>query len=145
MGSYKKPLICDTENLKNISTLLQKVTIKCGDYKVCANFIDKNTFVYIDPPYRPLTKTASFTSYAEIGFDDNEQIALGKFVDIISSKNAKIIISNSDPKNTDENDHFFEEIYSQYRIDRVNAKRMINCNANSRGEVKELLISNFGG
>lgn len=145
IGSYKKPLICDTENLKNINRLLQKVTINCGDYKVCENFIDENTFVYIDPPYRPLTDTASFTSYAEMNFDDNEQIALGQFVNIVSEKGAKVVISNSDPKNIDQNDNFFDELYRRYRIERVNAKRMINCNADNRGEVKELLISNFGG
>lgn len=143
MGAYKKPLICDSDNLKNISKLLQNVTIKCGNYSECENFIDENTFVYIDPPYRPLTETASFTSYAEMDFNDAEQIALGKFVDRISSKGAKVVVSNSDPKNTDENDHFFDELYKQYQIDRVNAKRMINCNANSRGDVKELLISNY--
>ena len=63
IGSYKKPPICDAENLRYISKLLQNVEIKCGDYKDCANFIDDKTFVYIDPPYRPLTVTASFTSY----------------------------------------------------------------------------------
>ncbi|MEG3029855.1 MAG: DNA adenine methylase [Oscillospiraceae bacterium] len=145
MGEYKKPLICNAENLNNISTLLQNVTIKCGNYSECESFIDSNTFVYIDPPYRPLTVTASFTSYAEMDFNDDEQIALGEFVDRISSNGAKVVISNSDPKNADENDNFFDELYSQYQIDRVNAKRMINCNANSRGDVKELLISNFGG
>ena len=75
MGSYKKPLICDTENLQNINILIQNVTIKCGNYIECESFIDNNTFVYIDPPYRPLTETASFTSYAEMDFTDEEQIS----------------------------------------------------------------------
>lgn len=145
MGAYKKPLICDIENLKNINILLENVTIKCGNYSECESFIDKNTFVYIDPPYRPLTETASFTSYAEIDFNDNEQIMLGRFVDEISIKGAKIVISNSDPKNSNKNDLFFDELYNKYIIDRVNAKRMINSKANNRGYIKELLISNFGG
>lgn len=145
MGAYKKPLICDKENLEKISKLLQKVTIRCGDYKECENFIDNKTFVYIDPPYRPLTETSSFTSYAEMNFDDNEQIALGRYVDRLSKRGAKVIISNSDPKNTDSEDDFFDELYSQYRIDRVEAKRMINCNADSRGNISELIISNFEG
>lgn len=143
MGAYKNPIICNTENLQNISKLLQNVIITWGDYKDCEKFIDNKTFVYIDPPYRPLTETASFTSYAEINFNDNEQIALGRFIDKISSKGAKVVVSNSDPKNADENDHFFDKLYSKYQINRVNAKRMINCNANSRGDIKELLISNF--
>ncbi|MEG0586260.1 MAG: Dam family site-specific DNA-(adenine-N6)-methyltransferase, partial [Christensenellaceae bacterium] len=69
MGAYKRPLVCDTSNLNAISKLLQKVEIRCGDYKNCLEFIDENAFVYIDPPYRPLTATASFTSYAEADFN----------------------------------------------------------------------------
>ena len=68
MGSYKKPPICDAENLRYISALLVNVEIRCGDYSQCTDFIDENTFVYIDPPYRPLTETASFTSYSESEF-----------------------------------------------------------------------------
>lgn len=143
MGAYKKPLICDRENLLTINKLLQGIQIRCGDYKECAGFIDKNTFVYIDPPYRPLSITASFTAYSENVFDDHEQIALGKFVDEIHQKGAKAVISNSDPKNTDKNDHFFDKIYKKYNIERVTAKRMINCNSERRGEISELLISNY--
>lgn len=143
MGSYKKPMICDAENLKAINARLQNVTIKCGDYKECLDFIDENTFVYIDPPYRPLTQTASFTSYDETVFDDKEQRKLGAFVDSITQKKAKVIISNSDPKNSDAQDEFFDEIYSNYTIERVTAKRMINCNGQSRGNISELLISNY--
>lgn len=145
MGSYKQPLICDTGNLKNINKLLQKVEIRCGDYRQCEHFIDCNTFVYIDPPYRPLTNTANFTAYADMQFGDAEQVALARFIDKISSKGAKIVASNSDPKNIDSNDHFFDNLYDKYQIDRVNAKRMINSNANNRGEIKELLMSNFIG
>lgn len=145
MGAYKKPVICDEQNLMEISKLLQKVTIKCGDYKNCLGYVDKNTFVYIDPPYRPLTETASFTSYAETVFDDREQVALGQFVDRLTDKGAKVVISNSDPKNSDENDTFFDELYNKYNITRVTAKRMINCNGESRGNISELLISNYEG
>ncbi len=143
MGAYKKPVICDKDNLIAISALLKNVNIKCSDYKECLGFIDKNTFVYIDPPYRPLTATASFTSYAAADFNDKEQIELAAFVDSITAKNAKVVISNSDPKNSDEEDTFFDDLYGQYEILRVNAKRMINCNGESRGDVSELLISNY--
>lgn len=142
IGAYKNPPICDAENLKLISGLLKNVQIKCGDYSKCAEFIDENTFVYIDPPYRPLTATASFTSYSENEFGDKQQIELGKFVDEISEKGAKIVVSNSDPKNSDENDSFFDDLYSSYTIMRVSAKRMINSKASGRGRVKELLIYN---
>jgi len=143
IGSYKKPPICDSDNLKTISTLLQGVTIRCGDYSECADFIDDNTFVYIDPPYRPLTATASFTAYSENAFNDDEQIRLGQFVDYLNQKGAKVVISNSDPKNTDENDHFFDNLYSSYSIQRVSANRMINSNGNSRGSISELIICNY--
>lgn len=143
IGSYKKPLICDTTNLTAINKILQNVNIKCGDYKECIDFIDENTFVYIDPPYRPLTETASFTSYSETEFNDTEQINLSNFVDNITTKNAKVVLSNSDPKNSNDTDTFFDDLYCKYEISRVYAKRMINCNGENRGNVTELLISNF--
>lgn len=142
MGSYKNPPICDAENLRYISSLLQNVQIKCGDYKDCSDFIDNNTFVYIDPPYRPLTETASFTSYNENKFGDQQQIELGHFIDEITENGAKVVASNSDPKNADENDNFFDNLYAKYKIERVSAKRMINSKANGRGSISEILITN---
>lgn len=143
IGSYKNPLICDEKNLREASEKLQKVTIVCADYKESVNFIDEKTFVYFDPPYRPLTDTASFTSYTENDFDDEKQIELAKFVETVHEKGAKILVSNSDPRNVNPEDNFFDEIYSAYNIQRVKASRMINCQAESRGKIKELLISNF--
>lgn len=143
MGAYKNPPICDAENLRLISKLLQNVQIKCGDYSECAEFIDENTFVYIDPPYRPLTATASFTSYSENEFGDKQQIELGKFIDDITAEGAKVVASNSDPKNADSGDDFFDDLYSSYSISRVSAKRMINSKASNRGSINELLICNF--
>ena len=143
MGSYKNPLICDENNLRAVSEKLQKVKIVCGDYKKSADFIDENTFVYFDPPYRPITDTASFTAYTENLFNDDAQIELAQFVNDMDKKGAKIVISNSDPKNSNSNDDFFDNIYSAHRIKRVEATRMINCNSEARGRIKELLISNF--
>ena len=143
MGSYKNPLICDENNLRAVSEKLQKVTIICGDYAKLINFIDKNTFVYFDPPYRPLTNTANFTSYTENLFDDKKQIELSNFINEIHKKGAKILLSNSDPKNSNPKDNFFDILYSDYKIKRVDATRMINCSGKSRGKIKELLISNF--
>ena len=143
MGAYKNPMICDENNLRAVSEKLQKVTIVCGDYRESADFIDENTFVYFDPPYRPITDTASFTAYTENLFNDEEQIKLARFVDDIHKKGAKIVISNSDPKNSNTEDNFFDNIYSAHKIKRVEASRMINCNSEARGKIKELLISNF--
>ncbi|MDY5948173.1 MAG: Dam family site-specific DNA-(adenine-N6)-methyltransferase [Oscillospiraceae bacterium] len=143
IGSYKNPLICDEKNLRAVSEKLQSVTIVCGDYKESASFIDEHTFVYFDPPYRPITKTSNFTAYTENMFNDEEHIDLARFVDEMDRKGARIVISNSDPKNANTEDDFFDSIYSSHRIRRVEAARMINCNSEARGKIKELLISNF--
>ena len=143
MGSYKNPMICDEKNLRAVSEKLKKVTIVCGDYRESADFIDEKTFVYFDPPYRPITDTASFTAYTENLFNDEAQIELAKFVDDMHKKGAKVVVSNSDPKNVKVDDDFFDTIYSLHNIKRVEATRMINCNSDARGKIKELLISNF--
>lgn len=142
MGSYKNPLICDYENLQNISRTLQNVTIVCGDYQKSYDFIDEQTFVYFDPPYRPLTETAKFTSYTENLFDDEAQRNLAEYVDRVSGKGAKVVLSNSDPKNIDKSDAFFDNLYSTHKINRVSATRRINRNSDSRGGISELLIMN---
>ena len=143
MGSYKKPPICDGENLRLVSKLLENVEIRCGDYSQCLNFIDENTFVYIDPPYRPLSDTSSFNSYAKSEFGDTQQIELGKFIETISDKGASVVASNSDPKNTDEDDNFFDDIYHRFVINRIKATRMINSKGSGRGSISELLICNY--
>lgn len=141
-NNAKKPLLCDIENLKACSELLQNVKMSVGNYAQCRNFIDSETFVYIDPPYRPLTETAAFTSYNENGFGDKEQIELAQFIEEISERKAIVVTSNSDPKNVSENDNFFDRLYKKFTIKRVSASRMINSNAKKRGAINELLISN---
>lgn len=143
MGDYKNPLICDAENLKNVSAALKNVEIVCGDYKKSKYFIDSSTLVYFDPPYRPLTKTADFTAYSENGFGDKEQKELAKYAAEMSDVGAKVVISNSDPKNVDTSDNFFDNLYSSFRIKRIQATRMINSKAENRGKISELLICNY--
>ncbi len=142
MGAYKKPTICDEENLRNIHDALQNVTIVCGDYSFSKDFIDNETFAYFDPPYRPISETSAFTAYNSDVFDDEEQIRLSKFIDEINAKGAKIILSNSDPKNEQIDDNFFDELYKKYKITRVEANRAINSKADKRGKINELLICN---
>lgn len=142
-GRYKNPAILDEKNLRNISNVLKNVTIKQGDFSNIIDFVDDKTFVYFDPPYRPLNNTSSFTSYSKDEFDDNEQIRLANFFDELNRKKAKLLLSNSDPKNIDEGDNFFDDLYSQYNIMRVEAKRMINSKSNGRGQITELLIKNY--
>lgn len=142
MGAYKSPTICDDENLRNIHEALQNVTIVCGDYSLSKEFIDKDTFVYLDPPYRPISETSAFTAYNSDVFDDNEQIRLSQFINEIDSLGAKIVLSNSDPKNVNEEDNFFDDLYKNYTINRVEASRAINSKGNKRGKINELLICN---
>lgn len=143
IGSYKNPLICDEANLLAVSDKLKDVQIVCGDYKKSAEFIDDKTFVYFDPPYRPITQTSSFTAYTESDFGDTQQRELAEFVDEMDKRRAKIVVSNSDPKNANNEDNFFDDIYAKHNVLRVSASRMINSKSNGRGEISELLISNF--
>lgn len=142
-GKYKNPGICQPENLLAVSKTLQNVIITAGNYSSTEDFIDSDTFVYIDPPYRPLTQSSSFTSYSKEGFCDKEQIELSNFVKKIRQKGAKILLSNSDPKNINISDDFFDNLYKDYDIHRVSASRMINSNAHGRGRIKEILVSSF--
>ena len=142
-GSYKNPCICDEDNLLSVSQKLQGVTISCGDYKQASSFIDNKTFAYFDPPYRPLSPTASFTAYAQDGFDDVAQSELAEFITTMSNKGAYIVASNSDPKNIDEHDNFFDILYASHKISRIQASRAINSNGAKRGKVRELLIANM--
>lgn len=142
-GIYKNPCICDSENLSNVSELLQDVIIKNADYTESRSFIDNNTFVYFDPPYRPLNVTSSFTSYTEGQFDDDDQISLANFAKGLSERGAKVMLSNSDPKNTDPQDTFFDDLYEGMTIRRVSASRMINSKGSGRGKINELLITNY--
>ncbi len=143
MGAYKNPCICDKDNLRTVSKALRNVEVHCASYLDSEEFIDENTFVYIDPPYRPLSETSSFTSYTEFEFGDTQQVELADFATRIKEKNAKVILSNSDPKNANEHDNFFDELYREFRIFRVQATRMINAKSESRGKINELLIASY--
>jgi len=142
-GAYKNPLICNEANIRAVSSVLQNVQIVCGDYSLSNKFIDEHTLVYLDPPYRPLKGRYSFNSYTEKEFNDSDQCALADFIEEMNAKGAYIILSNSDPKNVDPDDDFFEELYGHYDIQYINAKRRINSNAEDRGYITELLIKNY--
>ncbi len=144
IGSYKKPMISDKNNLLAVNKLLQNVKILNGDFEKTADFITGNTVFYFDPPYKPLSETSSFNSYAKDEFDDNEQIRLKEFCDKLDSQNCRWILSNSDVKGKYPNDNFFDDLFEKYQINRVIAKRSINANPNKRGNLTELLILNQG-
>lgn len=142
MGGYKRPTICDKENIMAVSKALQKVEILCGDYQETLRFANKNTLFYFDPPYKPLSETSSFNSYAKEEFNDLEQVRLRDFCARIDALNHPWILSNSDVKGNNGNDNFFDDLYKDFKIQRVDARRSINSNATKRGSLKELLITN---
>lgn len=142
-GVYKNPMICDEMNIVQVSQKLQNVIIKNADYKESYSFIDENTFAYFDPPYRPLTASSNFTSYTEMSFDDDNQKELAEYVHKLSNRGAKIAVSNSDPKNVDEKDNFFDDIYNFATVNRVQATRMINSKSSGRGKISEILVTNY--
>jgi len=142
-GNYKNPKICNTNNLILASKLLQRATIQYSDFSEIQSLATPKTFVYFDPPYRPLTKTASFKSYSQFDFNDEDQIRLASFYQKLDHQGTKLMLSNSDPQNIDKNDNFFDELYSDFTINRIQANRMINSKASRRGAISELLITNY--
>ncbi|AFZ14059.1 DNA adenine methylase [Crinalium epipsammum PCC 9333] len=142
-GRYKNPKICSTDNLRAVSAILQDAEIRHGDFMSCEDVVDNKTFVYFDPPYRPISVTANFNSYSNLEFDDAAQIRLADFFRKLDARGAKLMLSNSDPKNINPDDDFFEKAYQGYKIERVKASRMINSNAQKRGQINELIIMNY--
>ena len=143
MGKYKNPLICDENNLTAISHILKDTTIVNVSYLESEKYISDKSFVYLDPPYRPISNSASFTSYTKSNFNDENQKELAEYYKRISKKGAKAILSNSDPKNENKDDNFFDDLYNDFSIDRVYAKRFINSNKNKRGPITEILVRNY--
>jgi DNA adenine methylase len=143
MGRYKNPTICDRDNLRAVARILQKTDIHCGDFSNCEQWVNNNTFIYFDPPYKPISKTSVFTGYSKHNFNDTEQLRLRDFFVKCDRLGAKLLLSNSDPKNEDPDNDFFETAYQGYRIERVKANRNINSNAQKRGQINEILIRNY--
>jgi DNA adenine methylase len=137
-GKYKQPTICDSTNILAVSKALQNTVIICADFEASRQYITKNAFVYLDPPYRPVSKTARFTQYTAHGFNDYDQLRLANYVREVTKQGAYVLLSNSDT-----NDGFFETLYSEFFIERVQANRPINSNAQQRKGISELLIRNY--
>ena len=143
MGSYIKPMICNEPNIWAVHQALQKVDIMCGDYEKTLYKADENSFFYFDPPYKALNQTSNFNSYSADVFNDEEQIRLRNFCSKLDALGHKWMLSNSDVKSTNATDNFFDDIYAEFEIARVKAKRSINSNPEKRGELSELLITNY--
>lgn len=135
--------LCDEENLRNLSELIQNVQFQYGDYKKSTEYVTENTFVYFDPPYRPLNVTSGFTSYTKEDFNDDNQKELATFYRELNDRDAKLMLSNSNPKNTNQDDTFFDNIYQGFNIDEIYASRMINANSQGRGKISEIVVTNY--
>lgn len=142
-GRYKNPGIIDDRNFKDVSNILENAEIQSEDFEILPDRVNEKSFVYLDPPYRPLNETSNFNSYSKVEFDDKEQIRLANTFRQLDKKGAKLMLSNSDPQNHNPKDHFFNELYNGFEINRVGANRMINCNGEKRGKINELLITNY--
>ena len=135
-GYYKNPRIIDENNLVNCSELLKNTEIKCSDFSEILTKVQKGDFVYFDPPYVPLNDTSSFTSYTKYGFDIDMQFKLRDVCDELDSMGIKFLLSNSDTQ-------IVNELYSNYKINKVFASRLINANADGRGKITEVLVRNY--
>lgn len=141
-GKYVHPKICDEQTIMADSDLLQRVDILCGDFDATKRYAAEDTLFYLDPPYKPLNCTSSFNTYVKEPFDDAEQVRLRNFCNEVSGRGSLFVLSNSDVKGYDPKDNFFDNLYAAYNIQRVLATRMINSNAEKRGKLTELIISN---
>lgn len=137
-GHYKNPIIVNAPTLKAVSTYFQEahITFSNTDYSEVLAKVPKGTFVYLDPPYDPVSDTANFTGYTKFGFDRSEQIRLKQHCDELDRRGINFMLSNSATK-------FIMEEYSAYNITIVKANRAINSNATKRGQVEEVVVRNY--
>lgn len=142
-GRYKNPDILNEENLREAARSLKKTKIFHGDFTRCRNYVGNSSFVYCDPPYRPLSQSSSFTQYAKGGFSDHDQKRLAKFLHTSDRKGALFMLSNSDPLSINPLDRFFENLYDRFSRERVPARRSINCCGKGRGAINELIVTNY--
>ena len=135
-GGYRNPLICNTENLRAVNRVLQNVEILCGGFERSLEFVKRGDFIYFDPPYQPLSKTSSFTSYTRDSFGEKDQNSLCFVFKELDKIGCTVMLSNSDTS-------FIRKLYKDFRIEVVFAKRAINCKASGRGAISELVILNY--
>ncbi len=142
-GQYSNPTICQTTRLRLVHRALQRAQLHCGRFQRAKQWIDRDCFAYFDPPYLPLNDTSNFTSYSKQDFKREDQRRLAEFYGRMDERGAQLMLSNSDPKNEDPEEEFFDDLYGEFRIQRVAAKRSINSKGDGRGEINELIITNY--
>ena len=139
----KKPSFPKEEDLVSVGEALEGVSIRQGRYSECEVYASDSSFFYFDPPYRPLSDTSGFVSYSKEDFNDDDQRILSELYSRLDERGAKLMLSNSDPKNSNPSDDFFDSLYSSYNIDRVKARRSINSVGEGRGEITEIIVTNY--
>ncbi len=135
-GRYKKPTICDEENLREVNVALQKAQLKSKDFTICLRCAKQGDFIYFDPPYYPISETADFTSYTKEDFTEKDQKRLKEVFKNLTGRKCKAMLSNS-------NTNFIRNLYKKFQIYEVKAKRYINSNPQGRGKIVELVIINY--
>lgn len=135
-GKHKNPTILDEENILKVSNILKQTKLTSVSFEKSIMEAKKGDFVYLDPPYHPLSETAKFTSYHKDSFTKEDQLRLRDVFAELDKKGCYVMLSNS---YTD----FIKDIYKKYRQETVMANRAINCKASGRGKIKELLILNY--
>ncbi len=137
-GKYKNPVICDENNINNVSKFFNDKHIEFynEDFETFLNRVNAGDFVYLDPPYDPISDSSSFTGYSAGGFSRHDQERLKEVCDQLNERGAYFLLSNS-------NTEFINELYGDYYINKVDAKRNINSKGNKRGSVKEVMVRNY--
>ncbi len=137
-GRYKNPNIVNEPTLKAVNKYLNSnnIDLRNGDYADILKEVNENAFVYLDPPYHPISESSNFTGYIQGGWDMYDQVRLREFCDLLNSRGVKFLLSNSSAS-------LIKDQYENYRIKTVKANRAINSNGADRGEIDEVLIRNY--
>ena len=135
-GKYSNPKLFNKENIIAVSDTLKQTQIECANYTRILDYVQKNDFVYLDPPYIPLSETSYFTSYSKENFSEKDHLELKDLCDRLDSLGVKFMLSNSDCS-------ISNELYSEYKIEKIYASRHINANSQGRGKISEILVRNY--
>ncbi len=136
MGRYAKPAIADVPTLRAASAQLQHADVRCASFETLLSEARPGDFVYMDPPYEPVSRTANFTSYARDGFSQDDQRRLRDVFRELDRRGAKLMLSNSDVP-------FIRDLYRGFQLDVVMASRAVSCDASARGPVAEVVVRNY--
>lgn len=136
VGAYKNPRILNEDGLQAASAALQGADLRCASFDSLLENAKPGDFVYFDPPYEPVSRTASFTSYARDGFSQDDQTRLRDVYKALDRRGCKLMLSNSDVP-------FIRDLYRDFEVDTVAAPRAINCDATKRGKVSEVVVRNY--